>query len=125
MMTHEVGRYQVERIYWSVNAAVLRGVISVMRGKLMELVAEMRAGTVQGESIPPPAVAEQAVQFVVYGKGHRVTVATASGGGTAIAKSQNGESEESGFWTTSRRNLAVIMGLAIIVTAVAAILALL
>lgn len=124
MMTHEVGRYQVERIYWSVNAAVLRGVTSVMRGKLIELVAEMRAGTVQGEGIPPPAIAEQAVQFVLYGKGHRITLATAGEGGTAIAAFQDGASDERGFWTRSRRVGAAIVGLAGIVSAVAAVLAL-
>jgi hypothetical protein len=61
----------------------------------------------------------------VYGDKNRVTVVQASAGesGTATA-SLTPHSEESGFWTTSRRIGAVITGLAIIVTAVAAILAL-
>jgi hypothetical protein len=52
-----------------------------------------------------------------------VVQASAGESGTATA-SLTPHSEESGFWTTSRRIGAVITGLAIIVTAVAAILAL-
>jgi hypothetical protein len=124
MMTHEIGRYRVERVYWSVSVAVLRGVVDAIRTVLTELVAEMRAGTPGGDEVPPPEVAAQAVQFAVYGKGHRITIATAGEGGTATATSGNGELEKPGFWTTSRRIGAAIVGLAAIVTAVAAILAL-
>lgn len=121
-MTHEIGRYHVERVYWSVNAAVLRGVISVMRAKLVELMAEMRAGTTGQQAVPPPEVAEQAFQFVLHGKGHRVTIATSGEGGTAIAQSQSGDPEDSGFWTTSRRIGAAIVGLAGIITAIVTVI---
>jgi hypothetical protein len=52
MMTHEVGRYQVERVYWSVGAGVLRGVVDAIRATLTELVAEIRAGRPEGMSRP-------------------------------------------------------------------------
>jgi AbiTii len=52
MMTHEVGRYQVEQVYWSVSPAVLRGVVDAIRTALTELVAEMRAG-MAGEMMRP------------------------------------------------------------------------
>jgi len=123
-MTHESqGRYQVERVYWSVSVADLRSVADAVRTALVELVAEMRAGTAADQMAPSPEVASQAVQLAVYGKGHRITVAAAGDGGTAIATSRDGELEQRGFWTTSRRIGAAIVGLAAIVSAVAAVLA--
>ena len=44
MTTHEIGRYQVERVYWSAGTGVLCGVIDAIRTTLTELVAEIRAG---------------------------------------------------------------------------------
>lgn len=123
MMTHAIGRYQVERVYWSAGTGVLCGVIEAIRTTLTELVAEIRAGTAAGDDTPSPETVGQAVQFVVYGKGNRITVATAGPGGTATAKSGNEEPEETRFWTW-RRGGAVIVGLATIAGAVAAILAL-
>lgn len=123
MMTHEIGRYQVERVYWSVSPAVLSGVVDAVRTALTELVAEMRAGTAGGDEGLTPEVAGQAVQFVVYGKGHRITVATAGEGGTAVATAGGEEPEEPRFWTW-RRAGAILVGLATIAGAVAAILAL-
>ncbi len=123
MMTHEIGRYQVERVYWSVSSAVLSGVVDAVRTALTELVAEMRAGTAGGDEVLTPEVAGQALQFVVYGKGHRITVAAAGEGGTAVATIGGEEPEESRFWTW-RRAGAILVGLATIAGAVAAILAL-
>ena len=123
MMTHEVGRYRVERVYWSVSASVLRGVVDAVRTTLTEMVAEMRAGTSVSQAAPSPEVASLAVQFVVYGKGNRITVATAGEGGTATATSGGAGPEETRFWTW-RRIGGVVVGLATIAGAVAAILAL-
>lgn len=123
MMTHEIGRYQVERVYWSVGTGVLRGVLDAIRTTLTELVAEIRAGTAAGDVTPSPDVVRQAVQFTVYGKGNRTTVAAAGPGGTATVTSSSEEPAESRFWTW-RRAGAIIVGLATIAGAVAAILAL-
>ena len=123
MMTHEVGRYQVERVYWSAGTGVLCGVIDAIRTTLTELVAEIRAGTAGEDAAPSPEVVGQAVQFAVDGKGNRVTFAVAGPGGTAITMPGSEELEESRFWTWPRVG-AVIVGLATIAGAVAAILAL-
>jgi hypothetical protein len=55
MMTHEVGRYRVERVYWSVGTGVLCGVTDAIRTTLTKLVAEIRAGTTGEEGAPSPA----------------------------------------------------------------------
>lgn len=123
MMTHQVGRYQVERVYWSVGTGVLRGVVDAIRTTLTELVAEFQAGMTGGDVMPSPDVVGQVVQLVVYGKGNRFTIAAAGAGGTATATSGSAEPEETRFWTW-RRTGAIIVGLATIAGAVAAILAL-
>jgi hypothetical protein len=123
MMTHEVGRYQVERVYWSAGTGVLCGVVDAIRTTLTELVAEIRAGMTVEDGVPSSELVGQAVQFAVYGKGNRITVATAGPGGTAITAFDSGEPEESKFWTW-RRAGPIIVGLATIAGAVAAILAL-
>ncbi len=123
MMTHEIGRYQVERVYWSAGTGVLCGVVDAIRTTLTELVAEIRAGTAGEDGVPSPETVGQAVQFAVYGRGNRITVATAGPGGTATATSGGEEREDSRFWTW-RRAGAIIVGLATIAGAIAAILAL-
>jgi AbiTii len=128
LMTHEIGdpsRY-VERLYWSVSAASLRGVVDAVRTSLIELVAELRAGMAPGEHAPSPELAEQALQVAVHGNKNRITLssAIADHGGTATAMPTSGEGDEPGFWTTSRRIGALVVGLAAIVTAVAAVLGL-
>jgi AbiTii len=117
---------RARRVYWRMSAADLRGVVDAVRTALTELVAEMRAGMAEGEQAPSPELAEQALRVAVYGNKNRITLtnAMAGQGGTATAKPGGGEQEEPGFWTTSRRIGAAIVGLAAIVTAVAAILTL-
>ena len=126
MMTHEIRRMQVERVYWSVSAADFRGVVNGVRTALTELVAEMRAGTGPGAQAPPAEVASQAVQIAVYGDKNRITLNApiAGEGGTAIALTEPAEAEQSGFWTTFRRIGAAIVGLATVAGAIAAIWAL-
>lgn len=126
MMTHEIRRMQVERVYWSVSAADFRGVVDGVRTALTELVAEMRAGTGPGAQAPPAEVASQAVQIAVYGDKNRITLNApiAGEGGTAIALTEPAEAEQSGFWTTFRRIGAAIVGLATVAGAIAAIWAL-
>lgn len=128
MMTHELGdpSLHIERVYWSVSIVALRGVMDAVRTALAELVGELRAGMAEGEQAPSAELAEQAFQIAVRGNKNRVIVthARASDGGPAIAAPQMSESEESGFWTTTRRVWAAIGVLAGIVAAVAAVLAL-
>jgi hypothetical protein len=121
MMTHEIGRYQVERVYWSAGTGVLRGMVDAVRTTLTELVAEIRAGTAGEEGVPSPEIVGQAVQFAVYGEGNRITIATAGPGGTATATSDNEGSQDSKFWTW-RRTGTIIVGLATIAGAIAAVL---
>jgi hypothetical protein len=39
----------IERLYWSVSTASIRGILDVVRTNLVELIAEMRAGTPAGQ----------------------------------------------------------------------------
>jgi hypothetical protein len=121
-MTHEIRRMQVERVYWKVGAADFRGVVEGVRTALVELVAEMRAGTEPGAQSPAAEVAAQAVQVAIYGDKNRITLNTAMAkdGGTAIAVPQADEADQPGFWTTTRLIWGATIGIATTVGAVAA-----
>jgi hypothetical protein len=125
-MTHEIGRMRVVSVYWRVSAADFRGVIEGVRTILIELVAEMRAGTAPGAPVPPAEVATQALHIAVYGDKNRFTLNTAMAedGGTATVTPQADEVEEPGFWTATRIAWSAIIGIATIVGAVAAVWAL-
>lgn len=99
IMTSEVGRYRVERVYWAVGAGVLRGAVESIRTVLAELVTEIRSSAPAEDATPTEEAIGQAVQLAVYGKRNRVTVAAAGAGGTATVTSGGGDPEQPGFWT--------------------------
>jgi hypothetical protein len=88
--------------------------------------AELRADIADGDQLPPAERISQVFHVALRGSKIRITItnATAAQGGTAAAASNDGGPREAGFWTTSRRIGAAIVGLAAIVTAVAAVVAL-
>lgn len=126
MMTHELGNpYRgVSRIYRSVAAASLRGVVDAVRTALAELVGELRAGMPEDAQVPSTELADQALQVAVHGSKNRISVSAAQASGESTAAVAPQEPEKRGFWTTSRRTGALIVGLATVAGAVAAILAL-
>jgi hypothetical protein len=69
------------------SPVALEGVIDQIRTRLVELVAEMRAEMPDEADVPSAAVADNAVNLVVYGKKAKFTVNTAqaTGNGTASA----------------------------------------
>jgi hypothetical protein len=87
LWTHELGNpyRSVSRVYWSVSAATLRGVIDAVRTALAELLGELRAGTPAGQDVPTAEVAGRALEVVLHGNRHRVTInqAAAAEGGSA------------------------------------------
>jgi hypothetical protein len=118
----------VERVYWQVNVSFFVAILDTIRTTLVELIAEMRAGTPAGESLPSPAVADQAFSVAVRGNRNRVIIQQPGPGGSAAAATGRGtvsagnSAEPESFW---RRWMWWIVGLATIVAAVAAVLALL
>lgn len=78
---------RVERIYWSVSSVTLAGIVEQIRNRLVELVAELRAGTPSAD-LPSPEIADQAVHVVVYGKGNRINIASAPSTGDGTNEAQ-------------------------------------
>lgn len=76
LMDREIGEpYQhITSIYWAVSQSALQGVVDRVRTTLVELVAEMRAGTPETAELPSGEVANQAVSVAVYGSKARVNV---------------------------------------------------
>lgn len=116
---------QITALYWDVSLSSLRGVVDQVRTVLAELVAEMRAGTPQDQTLPTSAVADQAVNVAVWGDHARVVVtAQGSGGDSIMTDSSHQGGEEGRWWTTWRRLGAATVGLASIVGVVISYLAL-
>lgn len=117
----------IERIYWSVSTISLARVLDVVRTTLVEIVAEMRAGTPAGQSSPSREIAEQAAQVAIHGNRNRVVInQAATPEGNAVAVSGGTVSTEDGAPPDNLRHRAMwwIASLATIVAAVAAVWAL-
>lgn len=110
----------IERIYWSVVPAAVRGVTDQVRTALTQLVAELRATMPGGESLPSSEAVHQAIQVAVHGKRARVNVTTAqaSDGSRATVQAPPTAEPESEFWTLGRKIGAFVVGLAGIAGAV-------
>lgn len=123
MMNQRMDRFQrVTAVYWQVSGAALRAVLDRVRSALAELLGELVAGLADARPLSAE-LANQAMNVAVNGSKARVTVtnAQAATGGTATAGG-TAEAKPSGFWTTSRKIGAFIVGVATIVAAIAAVL---
>jgi hypothetical protein len=111
----------IDRLYWAVSPIAVRGVVDQVRNALVKLVAEIRASTPAGQELPSEEIATQAMNFAISGKRAKVnvTAAQASGSDTQATVTVPSERQsESGFWTTSRRIGAAVVGAATIAAAV-------
>lgn len=122
LMNHDIGDpfQQITAVYWSVSAPALSGVLDRVRTTLVELVAEMRAGMPEAAETPSAAVADQAVNVVVHGRGARVnvTAAHASGEGSHQVEAARPAFERRSRW---RRIGAFAVGVATIAGVVIAL----
>jgi hypothetical protein len=115
----------IERVYWRVGLSFFVAIIDAVRTTLVELVAEMRAGTPSDKSFPTHEVAEQAVDIAINGDRNRVVI-------NQVAPSATGAASAGGFASTgsaepeskSRTAMWWIVGIAGVVAAGAAIAAL-
>lgn len=120
----QVASQRIVAVYWDVPVVGLVGVLDQARTTVAELVAELRAGTPQGQGVPASDVADRAVSVAVYGRGARVVVSSQIAGGDAIAAVGVPGSEDPGWWTPVRTVWAGAVGAATIAAAVLAYLAL-
>jgi AbiTii len=106
----------IERIHWDVSLVPLTRILDAIRTRLVALIAEMRAGTPAGKTVPSREVAERAVGVVIHGKGHRIVIQQDSPGATATVGEGESRARRIAFW---------IVVVATVVAAIAAILVLL
>jgi len=126
IMSADLDGQQILSIYWAVAPAAVRGVLDQIRTALTLLVAELRANTPPDEQVPSAAAANQAVQVVVTGKRHSISVNTAQAEGVASSTTvtvPEQDEADSPFWNRSRRIGAFVVGAATIVGAAAAVIA--
>jgi hypothetical protein len=110
----------IERVYWVVSLSFFVAILDTVRTTLVELVTEMRAGTLPGEALPTHDVAEQAVDIAINGNRNRVVINQVAPNGAGAASIANSEPE-----SNARTVMWWIVGIAGIVAAAAAVIALL
>jgi hypothetical protein len=111
--------HQIISIYWAISPVSLRGIGDRIRTNLVQLVAELRASMPEDGVLPTAEAASNALQVVVTGKRAKVNINNAQTSGPGNANvAVNTSQDESGFWTTSRRIAAVIVGIATVAGAV-------
>ena len=115
---------QIDRIYWSINPAPIAGIVDRVRTNLVELVAEMRAGTPVGQGLPTPEIAQQAVDVAINGSKNRVTIIHASGTGDVAGSTGGAASTGAEPESKSRRWAWWIFGIVGVVGVLVAIIAL-
>ena len=125
VMSTNLRGQQILSIYWWVSPVAIRGVLDQIRTALTLLVAELRAHTPIDSALPSAETADKAVQVVVSGRRHTVNVHTAqaTGPGSTASVEVPESPAEDGFWTRSRRIGAFLVGVATIVGAAAAVIA--
>jgi hypothetical protein len=102
----------IDAVYFKATPNTIAGVVSRVRTMLVELISEISSGSA-GDVPPSGNQVDTAVNFHIYGKGHKVnwnqsSPGAVAGGGTVTTKIQTGEDE--GWWTWPRRVGAMVVG---------------
>ena len=127
VMNADLSGQRILSIYWAVSPVAIRGVLDQIRTSLTILVAELRATMPADAEMPSAQAADNAVSLIVSGKRHTITVNTAQATANEAAATVTAPQPpvEPGFWTRSRRIGAFVVGVATIIGAVAAVIAIL
>ena len=118
---------RITRLYWQVSRSTIVGVITGVRTALAELVAEILGAAEDDRQPPTKQAVDDAVHLVVTGNRNTVTVVgsqSAANGPATITvtgSAERAEAENDTWWQRWRKR-GLIIGLATVVTAVAAVL---
>lgn len=102
-----------------VGLSVFTGIVDTARTTLVELVAEMKAGSAPGVTLPSHEVAEQAVDLAINGNRNRIVITQAAPHATT-APAAGGVASTGGteLKTSPRRVMWRIVGVATVIGAV-------
>ncbi len=127
VMNSDLSGQRILSIYWAVSPVAIRAVLDQIRTSLTILVAELRATVRADAELPSAQAADNAVSLIVSGKRHTITVNTALATATEASATVTVPQPpvEHGVWTRSRRIGAFVVGVATIIGAVAAMIAIL
>jgi len=117
-----------DRVYWSIAPSAIHGVIDNIRTTLTELVTELIASVPRGQEVPTAEQADNAFNVAVHGKKSQITItAPQISGGSASTIDQRtagpAADPDPAWWTLGRKIGAFIVGMFIILGAIAAIVA--
>ena len=110
----------ITRIFWLTSRASMRGVVEQVRTSLVELVSEITALMPNDQSQPSKEAVDQAVDLVVTGKRHNVTIVS-SQAVHAPTSSVALPSASAETWWQRWRKRGLIIGLSTVVAAAAAV----
>lgn len=119
---------QVMEVYWGVSEVPLRSVVDRVRNLLTDLVAELRMAQSTEQAEPEPQAVQQVVQNIFTGR-YRVGAvvnAQATNGGRASATGKqvaSASQEDSSRWWTPQKVGAFIVGCAIVLGTLIALMA--
>jgi hypothetical protein len=112
---------QIYAVYWAIDHVTVAGVLDRVRTSLAELISELIVVTPPSDDPTSEQVAH-AVNIVIHGGNPRFTVAAAQSSTGGYASLSSGEGSQDGWWNRSRQLGALIVGLATVVSAVAAVI---
>jgi hypothetical protein len=115
------GAIHIDSIYWAVSRVSIAQVVDQVRTRLAELLAELRAVTPAGQSVPTPPQAQHAVNIVLNGIGTRATLNMISAGEGSTNRIDAQPDSQTNFWTLGRRVAAGVAGAAALAASVIAI----
>jgi len=121
MMTYEIGKPQVtsvHSVYWHVSTTALAGVVDRVRTTLVELVAELRAGSDDPDN-PSPGEVGNAINVVIHKRG-RVTINAAQASGSGPAQILPPAERNRPWWRTTVAIWSFVVGAAAIISAIIA-----
>lgn len=116
LMNHDVAQgdpwrnQHIDRIYWNVSLSAFVRILDIVRTTLVELVAEMRAGTPPGARLPSHQIAERAFDVAIRGDRNRVVQHIYIGDGGTVTSSVGG-AQEAAPESRSRRVLWWVTGI--------------
>ena len=117
----------INAIYWSIVPASIHRILDNVRTSMTEIVAELAGTMPRGQEVPTADQAHQAVQVAVHGKRSQVHVTTAQATGDGSTSTVSGAAQEAdpdpAWWTLGRKIGAFVVGCAVIIGAVVAVLA--
>ncbi|MBT2270671.1 AbiTii domain-containing protein [Rhodococcus qingshengii] len=119
----------ITSLYWAVSIVSIHGILDNLRTTLTELISELVGIMPENQETPTPDQANQAIQVAFHGKASNVSINTSQASSGSISSATHSPTETTGdldpaWWTLGRKIGAFVVGVAVILGAIFAYMAL-